>query len=141
MARTKRPNVGKQLKGKNRVLNEVVEVVSATIDDEVPSDLPMQTRGAAKLRVSTGSEVDMRTRVCQSAGRTQRVDRPGKGQIKFEGLFHSTNRVGKNTFNPEFCMVHRPGALEPTPMDAQFGSGVPCLLLQPGAHCLVLSSR
>ena len=57
MTGTKSPKTDRQLKGKKRVHNEVVEVASVTIDDEVPNDLSVQARGAAKLRVSTVSEV------------------------------------------------------------------------------------
>ena len=44
MARTKRPKAAKHGKGEKCAHDEVVEIAAGTIDDEVPNDLPVQTR-------------------------------------------------------------------------------------------------
>ena len=64
----------KHVKGKKRAHNEVVEITAATIDDEVSSDLPVQPRGAARLHVGTGGEVDVDDNF--EEGGEQKVDEP-----------------------------------------------------------------
>ena len=60
MARPKKGKATRHVKGKKRAHNEVVDIAAGTTDDEVPNDSPMRTRGgASRLRVSTGSDVEV----------------------------------------------------------------------------------
>ena len=66
---TKRPKAAKHVKGDNRAHSEVVEITAGTIDDEVPNDLPVQTREGSRLRVSTDSEVNVDATTRKARGR------------------------------------------------------------------------
>ena len=80
MARSGRGRTAKHAKGNKRARDEVVGNAAGSSEEEVPNDLLMRARGASRIRVSTGSDVDVDYDV--EEGEEQNVDEPPGGEIK-----------------------------------------------------------